>query len=305
MNEYQKPKQIHLVDSLLYCLEKWRWVVGCMLIVAVILGTRTYLLTVKENSSVQNTQPVAENTEDTDHANLAEEDQLPVGSYEKAIQEIERDLELQEDYLNHSIVMKLDPYHISTGILSYYIEGRDHINSLLASYSTFITSGKMAEELYAQDSDVPVEDLRYLISFENSMSESEGQFVFQIQIKMPDSGLSEIYLKRAEELMEEYSSQLQTKVAEHQMTLLESVQSEMADSDMQKYQSTVRKTYMTSVRNLQALRTESAANQNTQEENAASVPPVVTVALKNPFELAGKSAANGLALGQAFLVRCC
>ena len=298
MNECQRAKQIHLIDSLLYCLEKWRWIVGCMLIAGILLGTHTYLLTVKENKSIQKTQSAVEDTVVADSTDDVEKgDQLSTGIYEKAIQEMERDIEIQEDYLNRSIVMQLEPYHISTGILSYYVEGVDDMNSVIAAYSTIITSGRMAEALYAQDSDVPVEDLRYLISFVNINAAGNPGVVFQIQIKMPDGELSETYLKRAEELMEDYSLQLQTKVAEHQITLLESVQSEMADLDMQKYQSTIRTTYMTSVRNLQALRTESAAAKNTQEEKTAPVPPVVTVALKNPVELAEKSVVTGLILG--------
>lgn len=303
MNECQRPKQIHLIDSLLYCLEKWRWITACMLIAAIVLGANAYLSAVRENRAIQNAQPVTEEVGYSNSNDNIEETTVPlsVDPYERAIEETERDLEIQEDYLECSLVMQLEPYHISTGILSYYAEGNEHMDSILAAYGAFISSGSMAEELYAQDAEVPVEDLRYLISFNNNMNEAAGQgAVFQVLIKMPDSEKSEGYLKHAEEIMREFTSQLQEKVAEHQVTLLSSVQSEMADLDIQRYQSTVRTTYMTSVRNLQTLRNESKAYQDTQKvqsaESVESETPV-TVTLKNPQALAKQAAVRGLGLG--------
>lgn len=299
MNECQRPKQIHLIDSLLYCFEKWRWIVACMLIAAVVLGVNAYLSAVKENRAIQDAQPVTEDVEESDSNNMEEMTaQVSIGSYERAIEEMERDLEIQEDYLERSVVMQLEPYHISTGILSYYAEGAENMNSVVAAYSTFISSGRMAEELYAQDADVPVEDLRYLISISNIVHGTSGEdSVFQIQIKMPDSELSGGYLKRAEEIMRDFTSQLQTRVAEHQLTLLSSVQSELADVDIQKYQSTVRTTYMTSVRNLQTLRNEAKASQAVPEEQSTDSEPKVAVVLKNPMALAKQSAVKGLLWG--------
>lgn len=301
MNECQRPKQIHLIDSLLYCLEKWRWIVASMLIIAVMSGANTYWSTVKENRAIQNTQQAAVETETAyTQDNMGETDgQQSIDPYERAVEEMERDLDIQEDYLECSVVMKLDPYHISTGILNCYVEGTEHIESIIAAYNGFISSGRMAEALYAQDAYVPVEDLRYLISFSNTASESSGEgAVFQIQIKMPNSGLSEIYLERAEEIIGEYTSELRTTVAEHRVTVLSSVQSEMADLDMQKYQSTVRTTYLTSVRNLQALYAEVKSVQNAQqEEQSVNTTPVVTVSLKDPAALAKQSAIKGLRTG--------
>ncbi len=300
MNEYQRPKQIHIIDLLLYCLEKWRWIIACMLIAAVVTGAYTYRATVKENQAKQNAASAAEEAkaaESTEPVNEDVQEERPVGTYEQAIEEIERDLEIQEEYLENSVVMQLEPYHISTGTLSYYMEGGEHAGSLISAYNIFVSSGKMAEELYADNVDISVEDLRYLVTFVNVGNSSEPQNpVFQIIIRMPDSSSSEFYLKRAEEIMTEYVSLMQTQVGAHKITLLDSVQSEMADLDIQKYQSSVRTAYMASVRNLKALRTEAQANPDVQNTSSGN-DTAAAVILENPLSAAVHSAVYGLVLG--------
>lgn len=298
MNGCQRPKQIHLTDALLYCLEKWRVIIACMLVAAVLAGAGSFWSTVKANRAAQNAQLAAEEAANKEEQQPEEADAKSlVNSYERALAEMEHDLEIQEDYLENSVVMQLEPYHISTGVLSYYLKSSQNTENIAMAYAAFVSSGRMAEELYSKDADVPVEDLRYLVTFSNIVNGASGQGgIFQIQIKMPDSELSEAYLKRAEEIMKEYASELQAKTVEHQLALLSSVQSEVADLDIQRYQSTVRSTYMTSVRNVQTLRTEAEGVQSAQKESGSSAPSTVIV-LQNPVSSAIKAAVIGLILG--------
>lgn len=308
MNEYQEArKNISIFDLIFYCLEKWRWIVSCMLILAVVAGGHKYQSTVHENQLKVNNEISTLDVEDVEK----DGSQQSIEFYEHAIEETEYDLKIQKDYMKSSVVMKLDPYHISTGTLSYYIEGSENTGSVIAAYSALISGGRMAEELYSMDNNVPIEDLRYLVSFINSTEDStnviyriEGEqiikstgtegAVFQIQIRMPDSDLGEHYLNKAKEIVEEYTSQLQTKVAQHKLTLLASVQSEMIDQDIKEYQSSMRLAYNTSVKNLQTLRTEMGTIQGMQGvENATTV-------IKNPISSAIKFAVYGLVMG-AFL----
>lgn len=314
MNEYQEPrKNISIFDLIFYCLEKWRWIVSCMLILAVVAGGYKYQSTVKENQLEVKDEISTLDVEDVEK----DGSQQSIEFYEHAIDETEYDLKIQEDYMKNSVVMKLDPYHISTGTLSYYIEGSEQVGSVIAAYSTLISGGRMAEELYSIDTNVPIEDLRYLVSFINSTDEvyrindstnviykiedeqitkssGTGSAVFQIQIRMPDSELGEYYLSRAKEIVEEYTSQLQTEVAQYKLTLLASVQSEMIDQDIKEYQSSIRLAYNTSVRNLQTLRTENETIQGMQGVKNA------TTVIKNPISSAIKFAVYGLVMG-AFL----
>lgn len=313
MNEYPEPqKNISLMDLIFYCLEKWRWIVACMLITAIVAGTYKYQETVKENQLAQRESdeiPIEEIEKD--------ESFQSVKYYEQAIEEIEKELKTQEDYLKNSVVMQMNSYHISTGTLNYFVESSEYVSSVLAAYSSFVSSGRMAEALYSSVTNIPVEDLQYLISFINNTSEvysldnsakviyniedsqaiassGSGSAIFQIKIRTPESGQSESYLNRAIEIMEEYASELQKEVADHKLTLLSSVQSEMTDSDIQEYQSIIRSAYTTSVRGLQTLQTELQTLQGTQGVQGTHSS---TFTLKNPVSSAVNFAVFGLIVG--------
>ncbi len=312
MNECPEPqKNISLMDFIFYCLEKWRWVGICMLLFAIAAGGYKYQETLKGNKLVQNNEVIEEDVKESESYQSTQ-------YYERAIEELEKDLDTQEGYLKNSVVMQLDPYHISTGTLSYFVEGSEHIGNVIAAYSSFVSSGRLAEGLYSVNNKIPVEDLRFLVSFINSTSEvynidnsantiykieeeqvikfaGTGSAVFQIQIRMPENVHDESYMEHAKEIMEEYTSQLQTEVAEHRLTLLSSVQSEMMDSDIQEYQSTVRTAYTTSLRGLQTLKAEFKTFQETKDvqNNVSTTVPT----LKNPVSSAIRFAIFGLVLG--------
>ena len=52
MEEYQEisqDKEINLIDLMFYCLKRWRWIVVCMIFLAVIAGAYKYRTTISEN----------------------------------------------------------------------------------------------------------------------------------------------------------------------------------------------------------------------------------------------------------------
>ena len=174
MNEQQEVREISLVDLMFYCLEKWRGILVLMLIMGILAGAYKYQSVVRSNQSAK--QEAALESEDGEEA---EEEENPmtlnersVESYEQIIARCEKDVEAQENFLNQSIVMEIDPFHVSTGTLSYYVDGGEHLDSLVAALRTFVTDGSMAEKLHAKNDAVSVEDLRYLVSFNSSDRET-------------------------------------------------------------------------------------------------------------------------------------
>lgn len=321
MNEKQRlyHGEINIVDFILYCLEKWRWIVVSMLIISIMMGAYKYRTTERENiakqkqiqeSAIENDEKENSNKED-DNA----EDQT-IKFYEQAIRELEKELKIKDDYLNTSVVMQMDPYHVSMGTLSYYVEeeDREYNRGVLAAYNAFISGGRLAEELYELDDSVPIEDLQYLISFSDSESKQykfdetnniffsteSGMSVFEVRIKMPDSDLAARYLKYAEDILTKFTAQLRTEIGEHKMVLLSSVQSEIMDSEMQERQSTIRAAYATSVKNLQTLHTELETIQNAQTPEGGKTAFVVDANFASPVTSDVKFAVLGLILG-AFL----
>ena len=124
--------EIDLLDLMFYCLEKWRVIVISILIFAIAMGGYKFRGTVKENQSKQQEILLseAEKKKNEEILNIEADQQTEerdeevdiqsVKSYEQAIKKSESILQRQEDYLERSIIMNLDPYHISTGTLSYY-----------------------------------------------------------------------------------------------------------------------------------------------------------------------------------------
>ena len=283
--------EINLIDIIFYCLEKWRFVVACMLTVAVVTGGYKYQEVEKSNQLIRN-NILPEKSVDLDEKEeiVGEEDEeskeRAIKSYEQAIRESEYDLKLKENYMRDSVVMHMDPYHVSIGTLSYYVEEGEHKTGILAAYRAFVSGGGMADKLYMSDDDILIEDIQYLLSFADSSSkeyeidnenrlifETEASTsVFQIQIRMPDSEKGKIYLKYAEDAVAEYAIKMQSEIGEHKIKLLSSVLGEISDIELQKYQSDIRTVYAASVRNLQILRTEVKSIENSgTTENAGNI----------------------------------
>lgn len=294
MNEGQGLglKEIDLLDLMSYCLGKWRVIVVFMIFFAVITGGYKYHNIMKGNQPVQKERISTEEEDD---------------SYESIMNEKERDVKQKKDYLDSSIVMQINPYCVSEGSLSYYIECEGDKENLIATYVAYILGGKMLEDLSVEDTDVPVEDLQYLISCIKS-SNSKGKdsiltdngeiqtdsAVLVIQIKMPNRDLCEIYVRRVEELMMEYSSRLQREMKEHKLTLLTSAQLELTDLDIQDYQSNMLNAYLSaidSLQTLQTLHTEPETVSDIQDEKDAFV------ASANVLPLILKHSVLGLILG--------
>lgn len=309
MNEQHEisEKEINLIDLLFYCLEKWRWIVIAMLILGLLAGGYKYQATVRDNQSKQKTAVKEEEDAEIEEKDINEQS---VESYKQALKGCESDVEKQKEYLDNSVVMQIDSRHAATGTLSYYIDGGEHLDSLIAAYRAYITDGRMAEALYEKKDDVPVADLRYLISFTNGEREAyrldnnqvlrPEELIFQIRIEMPDEKLCEKYLEASEELIKSYSSQLQKSVAKHSLKLLASVQSELMDYELQNYQTTVWNTYVETVRKLQTLQTELDTVESLTEETAETSESSEVV-LANPITSAVKYLVVGV-VGGAFLI---
>ena len=66
MEEYQEisqDKEINLIDLMFYCLKRWRWIVVCMIFLAVIAGAYKYRTTISENQIKEVEQVKREMTE--------------------------------------------------------------------------------------------------------------------------------------------------------------------------------------------------------------------------------------------------
>lgn len=306
MGEYQGLREeVDFLSLLFYILERWRWIIVSMLLFALLAGWYKY-------QSVTDINPVVNQEKEIKLEAVAEE-----VTYKDLIEKKVSGIQQQEAYLNNSVVMQMDPHHVSLGTLNYYMECEENMGSILTAYAAYVSGGELAEQLCAAESDVSAEDLEQLVSFvkttynkdrkktrdqeETSKKEyvviddtsdlGAGTVVFQIQVRMPEKNLCGTYLEHAQDLIMEYSSRLQTQVADHKLILLSSIQTEMTDVELQQYQSDRWTEYMNSVADLETLQNKTAIGIKETAGIAGAV---------NPMYSAIKYALLGLALGAFF-----
>lgn len=288
MNEEHSVKEteISLVDLMFFCLDKWRIILVVMLFCGLMAGGYKYRNALLENRVKQQELLALEEQKETKknekekQENKKEQDNETIESYRQIITECEHSLRRQENYLKQSVIMRLDPYCISTGTLNYYMTGENDTDILLSAYQLYITEGMLAKELHAANPEISVEDLRYLISFTNGTDVvyelgkdqvihpmSTGDAMFRIQIRMPDSDLCDVYLKQTEKSMAEYTYRLRTEMAEHEMLLLSSAQAEITDLGIRDYQNALQSTHITAVKNVETLKNELAALLSADSED--------------------------------------
>ena len=303
-NQETLEKEIGLKDLLFYCLKKWRCIVITMLIIAVLAAGYRYTSTIKSNQSKQEQEAMeeAENGEATETGIIANPN---LEYYETAIKNSEESLEKQREYIDESVMMRLDAYHLQTGTLSFYLNGEvGYLDSLYAAYKAYVTDGRLAEDLAAADENISLIDLRALISFVESDRQSymladniitrPEQMIFQVQITAPDSELCIQYIEKAEDALKGYGSQLQQDISRHELQLLAAVQSERADTNILTYQTDTLNAYKETVKSLQTLK---ADLENIRSTEGDTIEVGKTIILDNPVSQAAKFGILGLILG--------
>ncbi len=320
MSEYENTyeEEINLTDLLFYCLKKWRWIVAAMLIVAVLAGGYKYYSTVKSNRATLEQWDKAEPEEKETLKKKSSVDNMSILQYyQSVIDQKSQALEEQEDYVEESALMRLDPKQLQRGTLSFVLKTEDtdqNVNlftTLIAAFEAYVTDGRLAQTLYSEDKEMAISDSRYLLTFSmddslvlntvgaNNVIRQPGQGIFQVQIVSGDEKSCKEQIKTATQELQAYSEELQEQIGAHELTLLATSIAESQDDSIQVSQTNVLNTYIAAIRDLNALRTEAKTfADNLETEQATEVPTAPVLA--SPAKAAVKYAILGLVLG-AFL----
>lgn len=324
MNEYQESyeKEISLTELLFYCLKKWRWIVAAMLIVGALAGAYRYQTAVQSNQIKRETQVLAEKAGEQKEAEIISNPNVEY--YNLAIESLQQELEGMKEYIRSSVIMQLDPYHLTTGNLSFYLNtgemGETVRNSLISAYEDFVTDGRLAAEMLGEDAVISESELQYLISFESedrpvveenyelSDGSSSAQIqitdigqtkpnVFQIEITADSGEHCASYMEAAKNAVAAFSVQLQEQISPHEVKLLAESQTERIDQEIQSYQSEVLNHYTTAFTQLKTMQTEL---ETVVQEEGETIVVGDTAEYVNPVSEAVKFGIIGLVLG-AFL----
>ncbi|MGN8799428.1 hypothetical protein ACTNCH_01930 [Candidatus Merdisoma sp. HCP28S3_D10] len=324
MNEYQDTyeKEISLMDLLFYCLKKWRWIVAAMLVTAVLAGAYKYQATVKENTVKKEAAAELEKDGKTAEKQKKEVVTNPnIEYYERSIENTRKNLDNVRDYLDTSVLMQMDAYHLNTGVLSFYIQADNMSNSMLgnlmSAYKSFTEEGSLAETLLKTDKTFDQSEMQYLIRFESedtfSMEQSISEEltsslyvagmgrqqprVFRVEITADTEKHVEAYTEAARQALYDYSEKLKEKMGEHTLELLSETQTERIDQEIQDYQTSILNTYNNLFSNLKTMQSDLKTIKD-QEGETIVVGEEVTY--ENPVKDGVKYAVIGLVLG-AFL----
>lgn len=130
--------EIDLADLLRRLLGKWRQIFICGLVFAVILTSYGYM-------KRKNSQDIPEPLDADEKAELTEYQMLEVTSAVELSDEIEE----MEEYIDNSIIMKIDSYHKNKIVMLYSIDHakRQDLQKIVENYLNFILNGGAAEKL--------------------------------------------------------------------------------------------------------------------------------------------------------------
>lgn len=323
-------REISLMELLLCCVKKWRWIVASMLIISISAGCYKYLSVINGNQLKRELQ---EQMGETTEAKVINPN---VHYYQLAVEKSEENVKKNNEYLESSVIMQLDANHLQTGILSFHLdfqeEDNETLKAILDSYRTYINSGGLVEQIYEEERNISKSELQYLISFSSnvididydysdtfrSSEEKDKQMLLEImaggrktQIEMPltnqnvfqvrvvalNEELCIDYMDKIEKAVLDYSKILARDLKEHELRLLSAVQTEQMDKNISYYQRQILKEGIMEVKDLRSFQLDLATIQNEEGEYIAVNPASV---LENPVSSAVKFAIVGLIMG-AFL----
>ncbi len=117
MNE----REIDLIDLLADVLSHWRGILAFMLIGAVLLGGFSYAKSYWDLRQLQGGSKVSEDANEAETGRLTEAEKMAV----YAVLNDEQEYLIDQQYVNASVVMQMDPYHIPRSVLLYKIQMDD------------------------------------------------------------------------------------------------------------------------------------------------------------------------------------
>ena len=263
-----EERKINLLDMFWAVCLKWRQILLCAVVTALLAGGFSYF------KSVQNAQQIANSAErvSLDELKLDDDSQDNVDVY-LSYKQMCRD---QMAYNDKSPLMKLNANGFYRNVIAYYVDNhftveyplvdkKDTTGAIIASYK----AGLKSEEFTAKLMDVTEKDAD-LISYEKELIDSANQFS-QIDDSAYENGIMMISVYGADEqtcmeltevvkaVIDSEKTTVTEKLGEHDIILIEDNCSYVADNDLLMYQQVnISKLagYMTTIKDIKSRMTE-------------------------------------------------
>ncbi len=234
--------EIDLADLLKRLCGQWKQIAACAAVFAVILGG--YGILKDKNSMEMNEQETAALAQ-AEGIELTEAEEQAVAD---AVL-LEKEIRGLETYLEHSVLMNLDPYHKKKAVMVYCISHvkRQEVAAVTESYMNFILNGGAADALKKSGS--WKKDKSYLAELLSAYTKTYSypyqaaadsdlmlESVFYIEITGTDDAFLTEITAALQDVLDGYSKKAVKKAGSHRLTLISSTQSTLADSGLQSQQ---------------------------------------------------------------------
>lgn len=240
-----EDKEVDLVDLFRGLCRRWKQALACAAACAVIMGGYGY---VRSASDAKVPSPGTADSEE-----LTKEQQQAVA----AAVEMQKEIQGLEEYLGHSVLMQVDPYHKNMAVMLYSIDGAKSkdVQRITESYLNYVVNGGAAGALKQSKSagtgwDMDSSYLSELItayqkiyspSYQVSVDTDTqdivaGESLFFVEVTGSDAKMAARLAESVQSALEGYAAEVDKTAGGHTLTLLSCEESESADSSLQAQQ---------------------------------------------------------------------
>lgn len=229
--------EIDLMDLFRRLCRKWKQIMVCALVSAVILGGYGYL----KGKAASFTDPL----DSSEEIGLTEGEKQAV---EEAVL-LNHEISGLEMYLNNSVLMQLDPYHKSRFVMLYRIDNakRQELQAITESYLNFAANGGAADALrktgsWKMDKSclselISAYQKTYSFPYQTVLDETAGSSIltesfFYVEITGKDAKTAKKMALDIQDVLKEYSKEVKENAGSHRLVLTSSAESMTADSGL-------------------------------------------------------------------------
>ena len=232
MIQHDEYIEFDLKGILFYILRCWKTVVLVALAVAVTLGGFQAVLCRR-----------SQNAAGFESQYQAYQEQLAV--HDDSVSAVQEEIDILQDYLDHSVLMQMDPqnayiakatYHIDSGYMiipENYYQDTDKTKTLTQYYRSFLQDSSFYQEISAAHGIA----LQYLMELIDVPDDSTG--VLSFSVMHPEKEVAQALLQDIQEKLPEIHRLLETTVREHALIEISTTCSIYVNNSLKKDQDKV------------------------------------------------------------------
>ncbi len=224
-------REITLYDLFWNIILQWRWIVGGVLLGAILISGIKYL----KDFTEYNSSPTVLDIEDLEQVEGTLDYQQRNDL--KSAEDIQELINQKQQYLKESVLMNQNPYKQKVLTFEYYIDTdykfnytketmADFKSELVSGYADFIESGNLAQSIVDREKiEIDIRYMQELISVQRS---ENGMLRINVAYQEKSDSIIEIIKND----MESLQKNLKTQIGEHSLSLISVVDKQIVNRDL-------------------------------------------------------------------------